>query len=60
MFLDALSSDYVSDLRQRAEWLVSNFDALSDDELQTIVQSHLGEWGAEFEMESVLWAEESS
>lgn len=59
-FLDALSSEYVAALRERAEWLVTSFGSLSDEELQRIVQGHLGEWGAEFELESVLWAEEKA
>jgi hypothetical protein len=59
-FLDALTSEYVAALRERAEWLVNNFGSLSDNELQRIVRRHLGEWGAEFEMESVLWSEETA
>jgi len=59
-FLDALSADYVAGLRERAAWLVSNFGMLPDVDLEQIVRNHVGEWGAEFEMESVLWAEEIS
>jgi hypothetical protein len=59
-FLDALNTDYVSGLRERAAWLVSSFSQLPDVELEQTVRAHLGEWGAEFVMESVLWSEESS
>jgi hypothetical protein len=58
-FVDALSTDYASKLRDRAAWIVANLGNLSDHELQGLVDAHLGEWGAEFEMESVLWAEEA-
>jgi hypothetical protein len=57
-FLDVLETEYVSDLRQRTCWLVDTFDAASDDELNSLVQQNLGAWGAEFEMESVLWMED--
>lgn len=59
-FLDALNTDYVTGLRERAAWLADTFSPLSDAELEETVRAHLGEWGAEFVMESVLWAEESS
>lgn len=56
-FLDALSSDYAAELRDRAAWLVSLFGVTSDDELIKIANSQVGEWGAEFAMESVLKVE---
>ncbi len=57
-FLDALETAYVIGLRERATWLVSNFGQLPDTELEQMVREHFGDWGAEFAMESVLWAEE--
>lgn len=57
-FLDALSSGYVVELRERAAWLVSSFWNLSDSELLKITNSQIGEWGAEFAMESVLKVED--
>lgn len=57
-FLDVLETEYVSDLRQRTCWLVNTFHTISDDELNILVQQNLGAWGAEFEMESVLWMED--
>jgi len=58
-FLDALSSDYVAELRERATWFVSVFGDISDSELLTIANSQAGEWGAEFAMESVLKVEDA-
>jgi hypothetical protein len=58
-FLDALSSDYVMQLRERAAWLVQLFREVSDSELQTTANTYVGEWGAEFAMESVLKVEDA-
>lgn len=57
-FLDVLSSDYAGQMKVRAAWLISLLGEMSDDELLKIANSHVGEWGAEFSMESVLRAEE--
>jgi len=57
-FLDALKSDYALNLRSRSRWLVEEYGTLSDSQLQELVRESIGEWGAEFEMESVLWEEE--
>ncbi len=59
-FLDTLSTEYLADLRDRADWVVDSFGALDDAELDAIVRDHIGTWGAEFAMESVLWTEEAS
>lgn len=58
-FLDALSSGYASELRERAAWLVSLLGDASDSDLLKIANSQVGEWGAEFAMESVLKAEDA-
>jgi len=58
-FLDALSSDYATQLRDRAAWLVSLCAAVPDDELLKLANAHVGEWGAEFTMESVLKVEDA-
>lgn len=58
-FLDSLSSQYTTSLRSMAEWVVACFGDMQETELSHFMQSHLGEWGAEFTMESVLWQEES-
>lgn len=57
-FLDSLDSEYVFALRQLAGWVVQSFGELSDEELQEFVTEHIGVWGAEFELSSVLWEEE--
>lgn len=57
-FLDSLNSGYLQELRARADWVVENFGTLDGTELDAIVRGHIGKWGAEFEMESVLWVEE--
>lgn len=58
-FLDALSATYVSGLRERADWVVDRFGTMSDSALDAIVRDHIGQWGAEFALESVLWAEDN-
>ena len=58
-FLDALSSSYSTQLRDRAVWLVSLFGEMSDSEIMKIANSQVGEWGAEFAMESVLQVEDA-
>lgn len=56
-FLDVLQSEYIFELRKRTRWLVETFSDMDDDHLNTFICKHLGAWGAEFEMESVLWEE---
>jgi hypothetical protein len=46
-------------LRERAAWLVGSFGQIPAADLEKMVRDNLGEWGAEFEMESVLWEEET-
>jgi hypothetical protein len=58
-FLDALSAGYVSGLRDRAAWVVERFGSLSDRTLDELVRDHIGQWGAEFALESVLWEEDN-
>jgi hypothetical protein len=58
-FLDVLRTKYVVLLRERAAWLVERFGEVPDVALEELVREHVGEWGAEFAMESVLWAEET-
>ncbi len=59
-FLDALSTEYLMGLRERADWVVDRFGALEDADLDVMVRDRIGTWGAEFSMESVLWVEEAS
>ena len=59
-FLDVLSAKYTIALRERAEWLVSHLGTMADNQLEEFVRLHIDKWGAEFEMESVLWSEETT
>jgi len=59
-FLDTLSSEYLQGLRDRADWVVDSFGTLNDSELDVMVRDHIGTWGAEFSLESVLWTEDAS
>jgi hypothetical protein len=59
-FLDALDVGYVEDLRDRAAWLIDGFGALDDEALAAFVRERIGEWGAEFTMQSVLWSEDET
>ena len=59
-FLDTLSTEYLTGLRERADWVVDSFGLLDDADLDAMVRERIGTWGAEFSMESVLWIEEAS
>lgn len=54
-FLKMLTAPYTIMLMQRAKWVVEHFCVMSDSELQNFAQQHIENWGAEFEMQSVLW-----
>ncbi len=57
-FLDSLTSEYVRGLRDRSIWLLGAFGEMPEPDLEAVVREHVGRWGTEFTMESVLWAEE--
>lgn len=59
-FLNTLSTEYLTGLRERADWIAESFDALDDMDLDVMVRERIGTWGAELTMESVLWTEEAS
>lgn len=59
-FLDALSAEYVEGLKARALWLVDSFGLIGEVELDAIARERIGQWGAEFTMESVLWEDKVS
>ncbi len=54
-FVESFSAAYVADLRSRSAWLVEQFGEQTDQELDAFARDHLGEWGAEFETEALLW-----
>ena len=59
-FIESFDAAYVSDLRSRAVWLVEQFSERTDEQLDEFAREHLGEWGAEFETEALLWEENHS
>jgi hypothetical protein len=48
VFLDSLTSDYVKQLRNRADWVIRRFQDLPDVELAAYMKSRWTQWGAEF------------
>lgn len=54
-FIESFDAGYVGDLRSRATWLVEQFGEHTDEQLDEFAREHLGEWGAEFETETLLW-----
>ena len=48
-FVDMLSSEYMSALKDRAEWLTKNVHPMSEDELSRLVQTRMDEWEPEFQ-----------
>ena len=59
-FLDVLVSPYARELRQRAVWLNSTLGEVTDAGLEELARTHIGDWGAEFTMEAVLWTKDSA
>lgn len=53
-FLDQLVSKYTQQLKNRAEWVVHNFAKYSDEGLMDFMRKRWSNWGAEFELESVI------
>ena len=54
-FVESFDAAYVGDLQSRATWLVEQFLGRTDEQLDEFARDHLGEWGAEFESEALLW-----
>ncbi len=48
LFTQYFESDYSKKLDHRANWLCSNFDKLTDEELTQLINSNMGKWGSEF------------
>ena len=53
-FVDLMSSGYAEELRRRAAWIVEEFSATTDGELQAFMSERVGQWGAEFERLAAL------
>jgi len=57
-FLDGLETPYIDALRDRSNWVVDRFGSESDEDLADLIRENVGEWGAEFTLQSVLREEE--
>ena len=53
-FLSLLKSDYASELKNRAQWVIGRFGDISDEDLSRFMSDNVGRWGAEFEHLSAL------
>ena len=51
-FVDMLSSDYMTALKHRAEWLIDHIHPMSDDDLSKLVQSRMDVWEPEFQAQA--------
>ena len=47
-FINYFESSYSQLLRDRSNWLSSEFDEFNDEELAQIIESNIGKWGSEF------------
>lgn len=50
-FLELLNSTYLRKLKDNAKWVVENFLTVEDEQLNKYVNSHLIDWGGEYEYE---------
>jgi hypothetical protein len=57
-FLAGIESPYCHVLRERADWVVRNFDAMSDDGLRAFIAQRWSTWGAEFELQAATLEDE--
>ncbi len=48
-FLDALSADYLEDLKQRAAWVISTFGHMSNAEIRNALSRIYDQWTREFQ-----------
>jgi hypothetical protein len=49
-FLDALSADYLNDLKLRASWVISTFGHLSDTDIRKALSTVYDQWTREFQL----------
>lgn len=49
-FLDALTAEYLSDLRDRAKWVVKTFHNMSDREVRSLLTKVFDQWSREFQV----------
>lgn len=48
-YLASLTAPYTVLLRERAKWLVSNFDGFSTEEIRSVIRRFFERWSSEFE-----------
>ena len=48
-FLDNLKSEYLADVKERAQWVVDTFDNLSADALEAVINRLFETWTIEFQ-----------
>lgn len=53
-FADMMISPYAATLRERSQWTIARFGALSEDELSAFIRMNSSQWGAEFVYESLV------
>ncbi|WP_245517167.1 MULTISPECIES: ABC-three component system middle component 2 [unclassified Mesorhizobium] len=53
-FVALLKTHYAEDLRQRSIWVIDKFGGMQDAELNSLMSSNVGRWGAEFERLSAI------
>jgi hypothetical protein len=49
-FLDALTAEYLDDLKNRAEWVVDRFRDMTDQEIRFILTRVYDQWSREFQL----------
>jgi hypothetical protein len=54
VFLDSLTTEYVTKLRERAAWVASRFEKMTDEELGSYMRTKWSQWGSEFVHEALL------
>jgi hypothetical protein len=50
LFLHSLQSDYMSALKDRAEWLVGEYGAYTEIELRAVLRRFFDQWVEEFQI----------
>lgn len=53
-FLNRLNANYTAALKERAQWVISQFSTHTNNELTQFMRSKWSSWGAEFEFESLV------
>jgi hypothetical protein len=49
-FLDSLTAEYISDLRNRAAWVVERFATTSDQDVRVLLSQVYDQWSREFQI----------